>query len=192
MTVPHHGAPSDDVDGADRREIFAQHQRWLRTVVFARTGSSDAVDEIVQEIALAFFSSDSRPSKLDGIAPWLYRVAVRQALLYRRRLGRQRRLQQRYAEEVPPQEQDSRGNPLDWLLAGERREVVRAAVGRLATRDAEILLLKYTEDWSYSDLARHLGASVSAVEARLHRARGRLRAELARSLEIPIVEASRG
>jgi RNA polymerase sigma factor (sigma-70 family) len=185
MTVPQHGTPGDDVDGIDRREIFARHQRWLRTVVFARTGSRDAVDEIVQEIALAFFRSDSRPSKLDGIAPWLYRVAIRQTLLYRRRAGRQRRLQQRFVQDVPPQEHDGRSDPLDWLLAGERRDVVRAAVQRLATKDAEILLLKYTEDWSYRDLAEHLGASVSAVEARLHRARGRLRAELERMIDVP-------
>jgi RNA polymerase sigma-70 factor (ECF subfamily) len=46
----------------------------------------------------------------------------------------------------------------------------------LSPRDAEILLLKYTEDWSYRELAAHLGISESAVEARLHRARGRLRA----------------
>ena len=41
-------------------------------------------------------------------------------------------------------------------------------------------MLKYSEDWSYPDgLADHLGISHSAVEARLHRARQRLRTELA-------------
>lgn len=57
--------------------------------------------------------------------------------------------------------------------------MVRQAMSRLPRRDAEILMLKYTEDWSYRDLAQHLGISESAVEARLHRARGRLRDELA-------------
>ena len=55
---------------------------------------------------------------------------------------------------------------------------MRQAIARLAQRDAELLLLKYTEDWSYRDLAERLGMSVSAVEARLHRARGRMRAAL--------------
>jgi RNA polymerase sigma-70 factor (ECF subfamily) len=45
----------------------------------------------------------------------------------------------------------------------------------LPRRDSEILLLKYTEQWSYQELAIHLGISHSAVEARLHRARQRLR-----------------
>ena len=70
-------------------------------------------------------------------------------------------------------------DPLEWLLAKERRQQVRLALGRLAKRDVELLLLKYTEEWSYRQLAAHLGISESAVEARLHRARGRLRGELA-------------
>ncbi len=68
---------------------------------------------------------------------------------------------------------------MGWLLSEERRGLVRTAMARLAKRDAEILMLKYNEDWSYHELAQRLGISHSAVEARLHRARGRLRAELA-------------
>jgi RNA polymerase sigma-70 factor (ECF subfamily) len=41
-----------------------------------------------------------------------------------------------------------------------------------------MLLLKYTEDWSYRDISQHLGLSTSAVEARLHRARQKMRREL--------------
>jgi RNA polymerase sigma-70 factor (ECF subfamily) len=66
-------------------------------------------------------------------------------------------------------------DPLDWLLADERNALVRKALERLPKRDAEILLLKYTEDWSYKQLAERLGLSTSAVEARLHRARQKMR-----------------
>jgi RNA polymerase sigma-70 factor (ECF subfamily) len=71
-------------------------------------------------------------------------------------------------------------------LADERRKLVRTALAKLPRRDAEILLLKYTEDWSYHDIAAHLGIGHSAVEARLHRARRRLRSELA---ALDVVEA---
>ena len=97
-------------------------------------------------------------------------------MLYRRKHGRRRKLTQRFADETQPTERDRRTvNPLEWLLADERGRMVREALGRLVERDAEILLLKYSEDWSYHDIATHLGTSHSAVEARLHRARGRLR-----------------
>ena len=57
--------------------------------------------------------------------------------------------------------------------------LLRRAIARLSPRDAEMLVLKYTENWSYAHLAQHRGASESAVESRLHRARARLRRELA-------------
>ncbi len=69
-------------------------------------------------------------------------------------------------------------DPLEWLLADERQKLVREAVARLPRRDVEILLLKYTENWSYEQLAQRLGATESAVESRLHRAREKLRREL--------------
>ena len=55
----------------------------------------------------------------------------------------------------------------------------RQALAQLQPRDAEILLLKYTENWNYHQIATHLGSGHAAVEARLHRARARLRMELA-------------
>jgi RNA polymerase sigma-70 factor (ECF subfamily) len=69
--------------------------------------------------------------------------------------------------------------PLAWLLAQERQQMLRRALTELAARDAEILLLKYTENWNYHQIATHMGVSHSAVETRLHRARQRLRERLA-------------
>ncbi|MEX2118609.1 MAG: sigma-70 family RNA polymerase sigma factor [Pirellulales bacterium] len=164
----------------DWRAALARHDRWLRTVVLARLGEPQAVDEVMQEVSLAAVEQRSPLADPAKVAPWLYRLAVTQALLYRRRLGRWRKLTDGYARRVRPSEADSRtSDPLDWLLADERRKLVRTALGRLARRDAEILLLKYTEDWSYHQIADHLGIGHSAVEARLYKARKRLRCELA-------------
>jgi len=164
----------------DWSAVLQQHDRWLRTVVYSRVGEAGAVEEVMQEVALAAVRESAPPSDTGKVAPWLYRVAVRQALLHRRKLGRQRKLIDRYTERKPPPEHDQGSpDPLDWLLSEERRAMVRKAMSRLPQRDAEILLLKYTENWRYQQIAAHLGISQSAVEARLHRARRKLRAELA-------------
>ena len=137
----------------------------------------NAVDEVLQEVSLAAVAQRAALRDPQKLAPWLYRLAVIQALMYRRRHGRRRQLTERYAANVQPSEQDDREiDPLAWLLADERRQMVRRALARLTNRDAELLLLKYTEGWSYHELANRLGLSHSAVEARLHRARARLRA----------------
>ncbi len=163
----------------DWQAALAEHQRWLRSVLLARLGEPQAVDDVMQEVALAAVEQRAPLADRSKVAPWLYRLAVTQALLYRRRMGRRRKLTTNYAERVRPSEGDSRTrDPLEWLLDDERQSLVRQALGRLPARDAEILLLKYGEDWSYHEIAARLGIGHSAVEARLHRARRRLRDEL--------------
>jgi len=169
--------------------VLARHDRWLRTVVYARVGQVEAVEEVMQEVSLAAVRQQAPLADPAKVAPWLYRLAVTQSLLYRRKLGRRRRLTGDYARRNRPTEQDNREpDPLGWLLAEERRRLIRTALDRLPKRDVEILLLKYTEDWSYRDLADRLGISQSAVQARLHRARKRMREELA-ALEVIEQEA---
>lgn len=184
--------PSADAGGPPQIDwecVVAEHQRWLRTVVLARLGEPQAVDEVFQEVVAAAVGARRPLQDRAKLVPWLYRLAVRQSLLYRRRAGRRRKLVDRYAERFPPAEADGRASdPLAWLLADERRKLVRQALGQLPRRDAEILLLKYTEDWSYGQLAERLGISRSALEARLHRARSRLRTQLAR---LEVVEVAR-
>jgi RNA polymerase sigma factor (sigma-70 family) len=158
------------------RQALAEHDRWLRTILFARLRDAEAVDDVMQEVALAAVRASAPPREASKVAPWLYRVALRHVLLYRRKCGRRRRLEAGYAAHRQEDGGDSQApDPLMWLLADERRRLVRESLQSLAPRDAEILLLKYTENWSYRQLAEHLGLSHSAVEARLFRARQRLR-----------------
>lgn len=170
---------SNDTADVDWQAALAEHHRWLRTIVYSRLRDREATDEVMQEIALAAVRQSAPLLDPSKVAPWLYRLAVRQVLLYRRKMGRCRKLLDRYAEYgKEPSDSDPLGDPLHWLLADERRKLIRAALERMAERDAEILLLKYTENWSYHQIAAHLGVSHSAVESRLHRARRRMREEL--------------
>jgi RNA polymerase sigma-70 factor (ECF subfamily) len=176
MTRSNGSPPTAKIDWPS---ALAEHDRWLRTVVAARLGEAGAVDEVMQEVALAAVRQKAPISDATKVAPWLYRLAVMQTLMYRRKMGRSRKLTNRYAERFQPTERDTRvTEPLDWLIADERHGMVRAALSKLPKRDAEILLLKYTEDWNYKRIATHMGISESAVEARLHRARKRMRGEL--------------
>lgn len=178
-TAGQEGCPLSPI--VDWSQALLANDRWLRTVIFARVGERQAVDDVLQEVSLAAVRQRSPLMDRNKVAPWLYRTAVTQSLLYRRKAGRRRKLMDRYADNTQPTETDTRLlDPLDWLLADERRQLVRQALTRLPRRDREILLLKYTEDWSYRQLAEHLGVSESAVQARLHRARKRMREKIGR------------
>jgi len=179
-------AETDEHPGSNGRAIdweaeLAAHRGWLRTVIYARLGEPAAVDDVFQNVALAAVGTQAGVSCRERIPAWLYRIAVRQALLHRRRMGRERRRLHRYANyraesNGPPAERD----PFDWLLADERAQLVRQALCALPARERELLLLKYTENWTYRELAERINASQSAVEARLHRARAHLRDALSK------------
>lgn len=169
----------------DWSQLLREHERWLRAVVYARLREPEAVEEVMQEVALAAVAQKAPLEDPTKVAPWLYRLAVRQALLYRRRQGRRRHLVDRYAHR-PTDYTSSTTRPLDpleWLLVTERHQLLQRALNQVPPRDAEILLLKYAEDWSYRQIAEHLGTSPTAIQARLHRARAKLREQLASLVE---------
>jgi RNA polymerase sigma-70 factor (ECF subfamily) len=158
---------------------FDRHRRWLRTVALARVGNAAAADDVMQEVSVTAIEKGHQLRDPTRAAGWLYRLVVVAALQFRRRQGRRKKLLDRYASRQPSADEVAREpDPLGWLLADERKTMVRQALEQLPPRDAEMMLLKYSENWSYQQLAEHLGLSVSAVEARLHRARQKMRQQL--------------
>ncbi len=176
-----HDADADSHSADFLRDAFEQHAPWLRTVVRHRLGEPQAVDDVMQDVALSVFRQTAPIRDPERIAPWLYRIAVRQTLMYRRSAGRRRKLQAGYADAVQVVGPDGEStNPLRWLMSDERETSIRQAIESLPDIDREILMLKYTENWNYKQLADHLGVTLHTVEYRLLRAKKRLRKELAK------------
>ena len=185
-------------DGPDWITILQANYSWLSSVVYARLRDRHAVEVVLQETALA--ASKQKEATLDAehTSRWLYRVAIRQALLYRRNQQRREKkhngLRQqaspgqrkpshsassRYSAESSPilsTDQD----PYQLLLASEQQALVQEALQKLKARDCEILMLKYNEGWSCREIASRVGVSEEAIKSRLLRARRHLRTELLR------------
>src|SRR5580765_467973 len=88
----------------DWSALLARHDRWLRTAVFARLRELDGVDEVMQAVAVAAVEQRAPLLDLNKAAPWLYRLAVWQTLLYRRRAGRERKFTANYGRQVSVRE----------------------------------------------------------------------------------------
>lgn len=174
---------ADFVDGAgkiDWNAALAANESWLRSTIATRVGENAAVDEVFQDVALAATRQQAPIRDPRKIGAWLRRLATVYSLLYRRSLGRKKKLLQRYQDRVPVRETSGvEAEPLHWLLAEERRALVREATARLSEDERLVLTLKYAEDKSYKEIAEEMGATVSAVQSKLHRARARLREKLA-------------
>jgi RNA polymerase sigma-70 factor (ECF subfamily) len=169
--------------------VLREHHRWLRMLALARVRDADVADEILQNVALAALDAGRQQTVVQQAAPWLYRVLVRQCLLYRRQQGRRRKLLTRFqAQQNHSPTTHGTSDPLQWLLSNERRDLVRQSLAMLDDRDAQVLLLKYCEGWSYQQIAAHLGVTASTIESRLHRARQRMRDQLASSHGIEVLQ----
>jgi RNA polymerase sigma-70 factor, ECF subfamily len=73
-----------------------------------------------------------------------------------------------------------------------RRITLSGAVGRLEERDRELIALRYGADLTARQIAELQGAKTNAIEVALHRALGRLRAQLEGEAEPPVRKSQAG
>ena len=100
----------------DPVKAYQEHESWLRTALQARLNSSDEVEEVLQEVAVAAAKQSVKEVPVDRTGPWLYRVALRQVMLFRRKAGRRKKLVQNFAAGRRPVESDSGSeDPLKFL-----------------------------------------------------------------------------
>jgi RNA polymerase sigma-70 factor (ECF subfamily) len=156
--------------------IFREHYAAVRSYALRRAPSDMAPDVVAETFLVAWRRLDDVPA--DPL-PWLYGVARRVLANARRSADRGLALERQLATAaaVPT----GPGDP------GERvgdAEIARAALARLSERDRETLMLVAWEGLSSARAARAAGCTRAAFAVRLHRARGRLAAQLA-SLEPP-------
>ena len=83
----HHSSP------INWQTVLQEHRPWLRKVLRCRVQDQHAVEDLLQDLALSVVkqvkqSPDNVPSIQERVAPWLYRIAVRQAINHYRRKGR--------------------------------------------------------------------------------------------------------
>ncbi len=158
--------------------LYLKHEGWLRTVVRSRLSEPEAVEDVMQNIALAIVRQRDVLSEVNRIAAWLYQIAVRQVLMYRRTTGRRRHFHERLRSQAGEDSTSETTSPLQILLAQEQQGRVRDALQQLTELDRQVLLLKYAEGWSYRDMAAHLGVTEQTIEYRLMKARRQLRSNL--------------
>ena len=165
----------------DWLQAIATHRNWLRKVLQSRIGDRHSIGDVMQEVALAVVqqsnngSAGSVPSEPAKVAPFLYGVAVRKAANFHRQANRKSHAKPELSETLEAEITSPEPQPLDWLLKKEQSHSLELAIDALDDESREILMLKYTEKWSYKQLAEHLGTTEKAVERRLARARTKMR-----------------
>jgi RNA polymerase sigma-70 factor (ECF subfamily) len=174
MDQPHLG-----VVAPEWQTVWQEHAGWLRTVLRARVRNDDVADELLQAVSVSAWTHRDQLKDETRAGPWLYRIALRQVLMFWRSHGRERRRYETLDDAARSKLRDHRASdPLQWLTRQEVHQQIRLSLGRMSAQDREILMLKHAEHWTYAQIAGYLGLTMDKVIHRLARARARLKEQL--------------
>ena len=152
--------------------LFEDHYQAVYRYCLRRVGTSDAEDATADVFTVAWRRLDDMP---DGEATraWLFGVAYRV-------IGNQYRARQRrHRLTTRLQAEGGDGKEVDREPDHEV-EVLCQAFDSLSGGDRELLRLSSWEGLTRGEIALVLGIKENAVDQRLHRARSRLKARMAR------------
>ncbi len=182
------GRPLDDAELIERArqgdmtayaELVRRYQAPALRTASVLTADPAEAEDAVQDAFVKAHRALGRFREGAPFRPWLLQIVANEARNRRRSAGRRQSLALRMAEDRPPD--DAALSPEVAVLARERREVLLAAVGRLAPDDRLVIAYRYFLDLSEAEMADALGVPRGTVKSRLSRAMARLRVVLPES-----------
>jgi RNA polymerase sigma-70 factor, ECF subfamily len=139
-------------------------------------------EELAQEVFLRVYRSRSSYEPTAKFTTWLFRIATHLALNSLRD-GKNERGQERLDEdsaEIPARQVSDRLPSIEQRMVYESRlEEVRRAIAALPHKQRAAVLMHKYEEMEYTQIAKVLGCSESAVKSLLFRAYETLRTRLA-------------
>jgi len=157
-------------------ELLRTYQARVFGFVRRYVGRRDEAAEIVQEAFLQAFKSIDRFEEGRPFRPWLFKIAVNVCRNHRR-LGQRRELPQEVLPDASALWQEHPAVAPDAALFTHASAAeLEGWLATLTAEDRALLLLRYSEEMSYQDLATLYSRPQGLLKMRVHRAIGRLRA----------------
>lgn len=155
--------------------LVARHHAACLRLATHVLGTREDAEDAVQETFLRAYRHLSRYEERERFTGWLFRILVNQC---RTTLARRRRGETHIAEGAP----ELASWDEDVAEGSERDAMLRTALARLHPLQREAVLLRFSADLSYDEMAVATGAGVSALKMRVKRACAQLRAMLGESI----------
>lgn len=163
--------------------IYAGYSERVLNLAFRMTGDEDTARDLTQDIFIKVYEKLDTFEHRSDIYTWIHRVAINHIYNYLRKEKRRKLMglldrsigDLFRLDQTDPAFPVARNIPADRILEeSERSEVVWRAIRSLPPKYAVPLSLFSYEGMSYKQIANAMGISLSAVEARIHRARKKL------------------
>jgi RNA polymerase sigma-70 factor (ECF subfamily) len=169
-------------DGASFGLLLEKHRSPVVHFLYRMVQNQAVAEELAQEVFLRVYRSRSSYEPTAKFTTWLFRIATHLALNSLRD-GKNERLQERLdndsSDKPARQVSDNRPSVEQKMVYRVRLDEVRQAVAALPEKQRAAVLMHKYEEMEYSQIARVLRCSESAVKSLLFRAYETLRARLA-------------
>lgn len=161
--------------GKDRafRELVQRHQGSLYAYAFKFCSQKEEAEDTVQETFLRLYAKRETLDPDKNIRAFLFRVCRNLLIDHARKM--------RFESESKEPQVDPSLPPDEALSVRERQHHLIKALETLPEHQKTAMLLRHTEELSYSEIAEIMETTVSAVESLLVRGRKRIREILART-----------
>ena len=161
-------------DSASFGALVGRYQKAALRLAAAVSGSTDDAADIAQEAFVKAHRSLPRLTEPAMVRPWLLRIVANEAKNHLRGRERRRRRDDRYGSWVVSAVPD----PEASALSADEARGLAEALGRIGTRDRQVLGYRYFAGLSEVETAAAVGVPVGTVKSRTARALTRLRTEL--------------
>jgi RNA polymerase sigma-70 factor (ECF subfamily) len=169
-------------DGASFAVLLEKHRLPVVHFLYRMIQNHAVAEELAQEVFLRVYRSRSTYEATAKFTTWLFRIATHLALNSLRD-GKNERLQEHLDDDTHDmparQVSDTRPSVEEYMVYQAKLNEVRLAVAGLPQKQRAAVLMHKYEEMEYSQIARVLSCSESAVKSLLFRAYETLRARLA-------------
>jgi len=162
--------------------LLERHRASVVYFLYRSVQNYAVAEELAQEVFLRVYRSRNTYQPTARFTTWLYRIATHLALNWirdRRKERFQERLDDHSLERPARQVSDRRPSTEHVLVSQVALDEVRRAVASLPERQRSAVVMHKYEELGYSQIAKLLSCSESAVKSLLFRAHEMLRARLA-------------
>ena len=171
-----------DGDGASFTILLEKHRLPVIHFLYRMVQNQAVAEELAQEVFLRVYRSRGSYEPTAKFTTWLFRIATHLALNSLRD-GKHRRLEEHLdddSSETPVRQvSDQRPTVEQRMLHQSRLDEIRRAVATLPEKQRAAVLMHKYEEMEYSQIAKVLNCSESAIKSLLFRAYETLRARLA-------------
>ena len=149
-------------DEAAFRRVYECTAPRLRAYLHLAVRDSALADDVLQEAYYRLLRADMGDAAIGQVRSYLYKTARTLVADYGRRLGRERKRQQRWNPSVSESPRHDLALDMERLFA------------RLSEKEQTLLWLAYVEGASHREIAASVGMGENSVRVVLYRARKRL------------------